>query len=88
MFFFTGVDELSFIFYFEESVSLKDSAQWPPLSIVNWPEIFPCGFIEENDIRLPNVVEMKIKTPDFGEISRKYSVLSGYAPALRDIGCS
>ena len=84
----TDVEELSFIFYFEDSGSLKDSAQWPPLTIVNWPEIFACGFIEENDVRLPDVVEMKIKTSDYGEISRKYSVLSGYALALKDIGCS
>ncbi len=84
----TDVEELSFIFYFEDSGSLKDSAQWPPLSIVSWPEIIPCGFIEENDIRLPDVVEMKIKTSDYGEISRKYSVLSGYGSALNDIRCS
>ena len=84
----TDVDELSFVFYFEDSGSLKDSAQWPPLTIVGWPAIMACGFHEENDIRLPDVVEMKIKTSDYGEISRKYSVLSGYAPALNDIECS
>lgn len=84
----TDVEELSFVFYFEDSGSLKDATQWPPLSIVSWPDIIPCGFTEENDIRLPDVVEMKIKTPDYGEISRKYSVLSGYAPALNEIKCS
>ncbi|OUR99136.1 type II secretion system protein GspJ [Gammaproteobacteria bacterium 42_54_T18] len=83
----TNVEELSFIFYFEDSGSLKDAAQWPPLNPVGWSAIMDCGFHEENDIRLPDVVEMKIKTSDYGEISRKYSVLSGYGFALNEVGC-
>ena len=84
----TDVEELSFVFYFEDSGSLKDAAQWPPLTIVNWAAITACGFHEGNDIRLPDVVEMKIKTSDYGEISRKYSVLSGYGFALNTVGCT
>jgi len=84
----TDIEELSFTFYFEDSGSLKDTTQWPPLAILSLPGILPCGFSDENDIRLPDIVEMKIKTSDFGEISRKYSVLSGYDVALDAVGCT
>ncbi len=83
----TDVEELSFIFYFEDSDKLKDTAQWPPLTISLYSGAIPCGFFEENDIRLPDIIEMKIKTSDYGEISRKYSVLSGYDAVLDEVRC-
>lgn len=83
------VEELSFHFYYLNSNgdALEDIEQWPPASTADISGLDACGIKESNEIRLPEIVEIKIKTPDYGQINRKFAVLSGYAEALSAVGC-
>lgn len=82
----TGVEELSFKFYYEDSDQLKDINQWPPTETGVYQKLASCN-INANEIRLPEMVELTVKTSDYGVITRKFSVLSGYLDALEDHGC-
>ena len=81
------VEELSFAFYYQNNDKLEEVNEWPPNTILTLDNIASCGVTLANQIRLPEIVEIKLKTPDYGEMTRKYSVLSGYANALDFVGC-
>ena len=83
----SNVEELSFTFYYQNNDALEEVNEWPPNTILTLPSMAGCGITSPNLIRLPEVVEVKLKMPDYGEMTRKYSVLSGYADALSTVGC-
>ena len=78
----TGVEELSFKFYYPDPTEIKDISQWPPATALPYQNLGGCGIINPNEIYLPELVEIIIKTADYGVVTRKFSVLSGYAEAL------
>lgn len=84
------VEELSFNFFYIDGSALEEVQQWPPVSTqntANTTTLVSCGIDSINEIRLPEIVEIKLKTADYGEIKRKFSTLSGYADALINVGC-
>lgn len=84
------VEELSFNFFYIEGSNLEEIQQWPPVSTQNTANVTNlqgCNIASINEIRLPEIVEIKLKTEDYGEIGRKFSTLSGYGDALIDVGC-
>lgn len=84
-----GVEELSFLFYFKNSTGNSvEETVWPPTTSITLSNVGGCGIdASGNDIRLPDVVQMTVKLVDYGEIVRKYSVLSHYAAMLDVEGC-
>lgn len=85
----TDLKELSFQFYYRAGSTVENGTSWPPTPSIEVPDGASCGFNNPaDDIRLPDVVEMKITLEDYGEITRKFSVLSGYMDMMITEGCT
>jgi len=84
------VEEISFNFFYIDGSTMEEIQQWPPISTQNTSNatnLGGCGINSINEIRLPEVVEIRLKTANYGEIKRKFSALSGYSEALVNVGC-
>jgi len=80
------ITDLSFKFYYlTDQKDIKDDQQWPPSNAtgsIASPGLQDCGIDSENEITLPDVIEITLGIEGFGDIIRKFSVLSGYKKAV------